>query len=365
MGIFRQVRGQEAADQILSRSLETNRLAHAYLFAGPEGVGRLTAALELAATRMCSEISSGYCGSCRDCRRVMSFSHPDVRITVPVVGSTEPDDLAALFRTRIEDGISPLSFPGNAAIAIHQVREMEKRLSMKSFEGNGHIEIFTAAHRMRIEAANALLKTLEEPPDNTVIILVSSSWRALLPTVRSRSHLVRFRRLPTEAVVSIIEEKMGITPELALKFARMSDGCPGRALIAAAGEESQDLEGGPADVLERVISGNLPSDVISMAVSLAQKLRREGTMELVTGMRACMHDIRRVARGLPPLVIDLNKLEKLRVPDDAAQEALEIFNTASERLRGNGMARVVLSAALLGLWELVSSATLSGKGSAQ
>lgn len=364
MGIFRKVIGQDAADQMLSRSLESGRLAHAYLFAGPQGTGRLTATLELAASWMCREEQQGYCGECRDCVRIFSFGHPDVRVTVPMPGNTEPDELATLFETRVKDGITPLTFGGNASISIHQVREMEQRLARKSYEGGGHMEIFTSAHRMGVEASNALLKTLEEPPADTVIVLVSSSWTVLLPTIRSRSHLVRFRRLPSETVASIVTESTGITPDLAMRLALASDGSPGTALIAAASEVSPDPEGSPAEVLKLICGMNSSSDVLSEAVALANKLKRDGAMTLVTGMRSCVHDLRRVSMGLLPLSVDPEQLRGIEVPDDAAEKALGIFDTASVRLKGNGMARVVLSAALLGVWKLVSGGRAPGEGCA-
>ncbi|MBD3276904.1 MAG: ATPase, partial [Candidatus Aegiribacteria sp.] len=84
MKLLRQVKGQERAERLLSGSFSSGRLSHAHLFAGPSGVGRLSAALELSAAWMCRESEESYCGDCRDCRRVMSFQHPDVRLTIPV-----------------------------------------------------------------------------------------------------------------------------------------------------------------------------------------------------------------------------------------------------------------------------------------
>ena len=241
---------------------------------------------------------------------------------------------------------------------------MEQRLAKRSYEGRGHMEIFTAAHKMRVEASNALLKTLEEPPEETVIVLVSSSWTALLPTIRSRSHLVRFRRLPAEKVASIVTDRTDVDPHRAGELALASDGSPGAALLAAFGDDSPGTGEDPSEVLRRVAAESSPSEVLSMAVSLAQKLKREGTMALVVGIRSFLHDLRRDSRSLSPLSSEPEQLLGIEVSDDAAEKALGIFDKASVRLKGNGMAKIVLSAALLGFWKLVSGGRAPGEGCA-
>lgn len=352
MGILREVIGQETADRLLSSSMKAGRLAHAYLFAGPSGTGRFTAALELAASWMCDSIEDGYCGKCRECTRIFEFRHPDVRVTVPRLGRTTPEELAELFSARLADGISPLSIGGNASITIDQVREMEQRLTLRSFENRGHIEIITEAHRMGIEAANSLLKTLEEPPDDTVMILISSSWSALLPTVRSRSHLIRFRRLPAESVSSIVMSRTGLGEKEALEIAMASDGSPGKALIAA----SSGMEvpaGEPVSVLTQVAACTRPSEVLTLAGTLSVKLKAEGALAIVRGLRSCIHDVRRVSLGLHPLAHVPGSLDGLAATAPAAEAAGEHFSRAEESLVRNGRVLVVLTSALLGFWREV------------
>ncbi|MBN1434575.1 hypothetical protein JW921_07435, partial [Candidatus Fermentibacterales bacterium] len=225
MRAFESVRYQDQAARLVESALESGRLAHAYVFSGPQGVGRLTAALGLAASLVCErQAGSGYCGGCRQCERVFRFDHPDVRVTVPVTGSTTEEQLLELFQRRATDGISPLEISGKGYIGIAQVRAISQRLSRRAFENRGRVEIISGAESMRVEAANALLKTLEEPPPGVHLILTTSSFSSLLPTVRSRSQLVRFRRIPAAAVARELEEKLQVDPSCAMRIAAACNG---------------------------------------------------------------------------------------------------------------------------------------------
>jgi DNA polymerase-3 subunit delta' len=350
MGILKKVRGQERADELIGSAYTSGRLAHAYLFAGPSGVGRLTAALELAAAWMCRMDDGGYCGECRDCRRVFDFQHPDVMLTIPTMGSTEPEDVAALIRTRLEDGVTPIRFEGNTRISIDQIRELQDRLSMKAYEDRGHVEIILDADRMGVEAANALLKTLEEPPEDTVLILLSSRWSALLPTVRSRAHLVRFRRLGEDIVRDILVERLGIDPRRAAELALSSDGRPGMALARADGAAREPGDHDPASVLRMIRECASVSGALSLASEVSRKLGREGSLEFCRDMQAFIHDLRRGETGMLPISHSREETVGMGLDEEACTLGMELFRKAEVRLAGNGMTNVVLGAAFTGIW---------------
>ena len=231
MRLFSTLKGQNQAKKILSSAVNSDRIAHAYILAGPDGSGRLTAALDMAKARICPDVEKGFCGKCRQCRQIDGLLHPDVRITIPKMKTTKDEDIVSLFKTRVKDGITPLRIQGNTYISIDQMRGMGHRLSRKSFEGYGYVEIIYDAHRLRREAANAILKTLEEPPDGTLIVLITSMVSGMLPTVRSRAHTVRFGRLAAAIVEELLIERTGSSAETASRLALLSDGCPGRALV--------------------------------------------------------------------------------------------------------------------------------------
>jgi DNA polymerase-3 subunit delta' len=360
MSLLKKVRGQKRADELLSRSFSKGRLAHAYLFAGPSGVGRLTAALELAAAWMCSDDEHGYCGKCRNCQRVFRFQHPDVRLTIPQTGNTEPEEIADLLQSRVDDGITPVRFQGNTRISIGQIRELQKRISMKAYEDRGHIEIIPDAERMGVEAANALLKTLEEPPDETVIILISSIWSALLPTVRSRLHLIRFRRLSDNTIRDILMDRMGLGEEEAFCIAESSDGRPGLAL--SRGDSASVVEGeyGSETVLRKLTECGTAISAVSLASEVSRKLGREGSLEFCKNMQSFIHDLRRCTLENKPLVHSSKTLQGFNISDDAFSSGMNYFRIAEKRLAGNGMAKIVLSAAFAGTWISIVS---SGKDS--
>ncbi len=355
MGFLKTVRGQSRAGELLSSSFAKGRLAHAYLFAGPTGSGRLTAALELAATWMCDVEENEYCGECRNCRRIFRFQHPDVRLTIPQAGGTDPGEIASLLQSRVDDGITPVRLQGKTRISIDQIRELQDRLSRKAFENTGHIEIILDADRMGVEAANALLKTLEEPPDETVIVLISSIWSALLPTVRSRSHLVRFRRLPGIMVRDILMDRLGLNEKEAAALAVSADGRPGIALSRAGRVAGTDGKYGPEAVLRRLSRCSTVSEVMSLAIDVSRKLGAEGTLEFCSNMMSFLHDLRRCALGKEPLVHPRDTVRGFDIRDEALSSGMNLFQTAETRLAGNGMPKIVLTAVFTGMWRVLVS----------
>jgi DNA polymerase III subunit delta' len=353
-GFLKIIRGQDRASELLGRAYREGRLAHAYLFAGPSGVGRLTAALELAAAWMCSEEEHGYCGKCRDCTRVFNFRHPDVMLTIPATGSTSPEEITALMETRMEDGISPIRLEGNTRITIDQIRELADRISRKAFENKGHIEIILDADRMGTEAANALLKTLEEPPDETVLILISAKWSALLPTIRSRTHLVRFRRLGHDAISGILTSRLGLDADTADRMSLAADGRPGIALCRANSATEGTTEGLSASVLKQLQECKSLSGVLSLASETARKLGREGALEFCKEMQSLLHDVRRTGFGLEPISGIPAGAGPIEEADGTWDRCLGLFRTAEMRLAGNGMTGIVLAAAFTGSWEAIN-----------
>jgi DNA polymerase-3 subunit delta' len=210
---FSQIVGHQKQLQALRLGLEKGRLHHAYLFLGPEGVGKKTVAFSLAQAIHCTETSADFCGRCTACVRIRNGNHPDVRVIEPLVGKKE--------------------------ISIQQVREIEKELSYRSFSGGRKIAIIDPATLMNAPAQNALLKTLEEPPLDSLIILIAVSAGALLPTVRSRCMSLSFGPLPTAVIAEYLEAQKGKTREEAKCLAALAMGSLGAAIMI---EKSELLE---------------------------------------------------------------------------------------------------------------------------
>jgi DNA polymerase III subunit delta' len=215
---FRDLIGQHHARLVLQRALESRKVSHAYLFVGPVGVGRLAAARAFAQALLCAAGGSDACGVCGPCRKVVSGTHPDLRIIAP---------------GRTETGAE------RRAVAIDQVRDLKREAAYPPYEGPWKIFIIEDTEQMRAEAANSLLKVLEEPPASIVIILLSESTEALLPTLVSRAQLVRFTLVSAKEIADALAARAGVPAERARFLAAMAGGRVGAALEAArAGEDA-------------------------------------------------------------------------------------------------------------------------------
>lgn len=190
---FNNILGQDQALSILNRAVESGRLANAYLFYGPESTGKKRTGFELARTLNCDD--SGplqSCGTCSACRRIEQGLHPDVFFLEPQTGPSSRE----------------------AAIKIDEIRELQKKLGFLPYEGRAKVVIIDGADRINPQAANAFLKTLEEPPTDTVIILITSNPQQLLPTVASRCQGIRFHHLPAPVLEQILQKQAEKDEEL-------------------------------------------------------------------------------------------------------------------------------------------------------
>ena len=191
---FEHILGHDRQKKILTRALETGHLAHAYLFAGPDGVGKRLAALALARALFCRTRQG--CGQCPACRKMEHRNHPDLHFI-------EAD---------------------GASIKIEQVRTLQRELQFKPLEADCKVALIDHAELMTAAAANALLKTLEEPPGSAFLVLLSSRPQMLLETIRSRCQLLRFARHPQERLQAVLEQKLGMESAQAHILAALSEG---------------------------------------------------------------------------------------------------------------------------------------------
>jgi len=200
---FAEIIGHRKQLEILRAALAGRRLHHAYLFLGPDGIGKRTLAVALARAIHCAEMGDDFCGRCVNCARISDGNHPDVRFIEPMADKKE--------------------------ISIQQIREFERELNYRSFTGKRKIVVIDPATLMNLSAQNALLKTLEEPPQDSLIILIAPNAGGLLPTVRSRCLPLSFAPLPRQEVAAFLQSKFGMAPADAELFAAMGMGSIGAA----------------------------------------------------------------------------------------------------------------------------------------
>ena len=202
---FKDVLGHEKPIRLLQRAIKTDKVVHSYLFLGNEGIGKKRVALQFSKALNCLEggpETGEACDHCLSCKKIERGLHPDVLLL-------EPE---------------------NQTIKVDQVRQMQRDLAYRPYEGRRRVCIIAAADRMAPNMSNILLKTLEEPPAHTVIILLANNPRLLLPTILSRCQAVRFNPLPVSLVTQWLVEKKGFDPGEAHLVASLSEGSPGKAL---------------------------------------------------------------------------------------------------------------------------------------
>ncbi|MBI3975985.1 MAG: DNA polymerase III subunit delta' [Armatimonadetes bacterium] len=220
---FRDIVGQHHAIVLLREAVRAGRMAHAYLFVGPAGVGRRSLALAFAQFLNCERPDGDGCGVCRACRRIAEGNHPDVHLL----------DIEAR-RFLIEP---PKDYKARE-IPIEQIRALRQDASYPPYEGRAKVYIVADAERLSPGAANSLLKVLEEPPPAVSIILIAESTTPLPATLLSRCQVVRCSSIPSREIERTLTEQHGVTAGRARILAALSAGRMARALALA---QSGDL----------------------------------------------------------------------------------------------------------------------------
>lgn len=214
--------GHERIISFLTSSVKSNRLAHAYLFIGPAQVGKKTVALEFAKALQCEkrEIkteSFSSCGQCQNCLLISKNQHPDVLLVE-----------AGVKILRIESRGEHLL--KSSEIKIEQSRQIQHQISLSCFLAKYKVVIIDGAEQMTSEAANCLLKTLEEPPPKSLLILISSSWQRILPTIVSRCQLIKFLPVKKDLIAKGLQS-LGFKDKLKVQQAiRICSGRPGAGI---------------------------------------------------------------------------------------------------------------------------------------
>ncbi len=337
--------GQERAVAALERALREGRVAHAYLFAGPERVGKHTLALKLAQALNCEGTAAARgeparpepsrriepCEECAPCRRIAGGIHADVQ-TVSVEEGEEGSQ---------------------KGIHVSQIREVERATALKPFEGRCRVVIIDPAEEMNAAAQNAFLKTLEEPPPQVVFALVTADESRLLPTIRSRCRRLELR-LPALSAVEAVLLARGVEAERARLLARLSRGRIGWALEAA----------GDTSLLERreellsqarALAGMSVAQRLELAERLAAEFKRkpEALFAALEAWHNWWRDVLLVQAGAEDGVAGVDRLAELR--EDAVRhdrpgvaEFVRAIGEAGRNLQENAQPRLVLETLLLG-----------------
>ena len=333
--LFEAIPGQERARDMLGHAIEKGRLASAYLFKGPPDVGKFAAAIDLVRWIKCADPKN--CdGDCHSCRLISRLNHPDIELVMPLPTEIykNPNKTAKIIEGVAADPFGRPQFNKSAKIGIDAIKDLNERLSLfPTFDG-GRWAIVRDADTMTVEASNAFLKTLEEPPENAYIILTSSRPEYLLPTIISRTQPVQFRRLSRDEIERFALSR-GIDQSEARKIAVRADGS---IAPIVAGEDKTAIEA--KRLGERVwVALFSRSDAIALEIVDAIGRDLAFTKATLGSAISFLRDHMLAQIGKKELIVNVDRIDritnaanKFRDPKPVAM-ALSFLNTKYDSLK--------------------------------
>jgi len=302
--------GQTQAVDVLRRAAAAGKLAHAYLFTGPEGVGKATCARHLAAALNCDSAPAEGCNECISCHKIEHGLHPDLL-------HIEPD---------------------GAMIKIGQVRQLEEQLSFAPHEGRCRVVLIDGADLLNLNAANALLKSVEEPRPRTLFVLVASAGHRVVPTLVSRCQRLRFVPLDADLVFQVVSRVSDAREEDRRASAVLAEGSPRRALRLIEGEQVTFIQHTVGALLRAAQS---PEMLPLFAAAADAGRDRQALQEVLEVVRVRLRDLLLCREGLADgRVVDAERLPRLqqeaaRTSRSAVLRQLRAVQEAQLALRGN------------------------------
>ncbi|MDD5701622.1 MAG: DNA polymerase III subunit [Dehalococcoidales bacterium] len=330
--------GQSKIIELFQRALIQGRLAHAYLMVGPTQVGKMTLARELAMALNCRvEIDRRPCGECVSCRKISAGKHADVMIT------------------GLNQAPAPDENKEKTEIGIEQIKDMLRTASLPPFEGEYRVYIIDEAANLSMEAANRLLKTLEEPPEKVTFILLTANAGLIPATVISRCQRLNLSRLKTDDIESLLISRYNTEPEKARLLACLSRGSPGWAIEAA--QKTSFLQE-RSEKMERVIAiiKSAYSERFAAAAQMAQQFgkKREAVYETLDAWTSWWRDLLLVKTGCTGDIINIDYRAALAEMAGAfsltqMKTAVRYILEAGEQLKLNANSRIVFENLMLSL----------------
>ncbi len=272
MNRLNDIPGQDLAKKILLNSYNRSRIASTYLFYGPDGVGKWSMAMAVAALLNCEDRVKDddgrvidACGKCRNCRAIANLIFQEMYFAVPLPPRKSdkeiPDRIREYLDIKKEEPYKIVTSTRQLTIPIECAREIKRQTSVKPTENMTRVVVFYQMEKMLASSADSLLKLIEEPPPETVIILTAIDPNNLLPTIQSRSQKIRFKPVATDDIASYLSTKYEIPEGRAGFAARLSLGSLGQALDLVSDESDSSLRQVSLLMLKEILTGNTPSAV--------------------------------------------------------------------------------------------------------
>ena len=331
-----QVYGQDHILRQLDASLKQGRQAHAYLLVGPPHVGKMTLALNLAQSVNCLQGPGAPCGQCIQCTRIRLGHHADVRILSLSQGDPEG--------------------PPRTVIGISDVKEILRQVNLKPFEGTNSVIIIDSVELMSEEAANAILKTLEEPPPQVLILLLTTDEESMLTTIRSRCRRLVLLPLAKDKMVDMLVAEHQASHQDAEMLSRLSRGCLGLAINAIndGGETRGQREEELARLMETCRSGlEIRFTYASELAGLFYRDREAVKQSLYFWLR-WWRDLLLIKEGGEGYIHNTDRQTELRLQASQLSTTeivgfIKILLETLEALVRNASARLALEVLMLGL----------------
>jgi len=371
--------GQGKIAAALATAVESSRVAHAYLFHGPEGAGKRAAAIDFACSLLCERpLQGAACRECNACSRAFKLGHPDLHVMMPAPNNVSFESVAERIKILAANPYAVVDFERRPSLDAYDAQsnkqviyskddigqELRRQMSLAPVEGGYRVAVMTDADRMRTEAANAFLKLLEEPGDRTVFVLTSDRPDRMLATIRSRCQLQRFSRLADEEVASALIDRRSLDEGAAQTLARMADGSYSRALELASNQELISTRTLVVDYLRAAYAND--SDLV---VGFAEQFNRMGRetlkffLQLTLGWLRDLLLYRTLGDEAP--IINLDQFTELRrfsenLPDARLEAMVDLVDEASRLVERNMNLRLTFIVLAQALRQAMRGESVSG-----
>lgn len=327
-GVFRMLVGNEEVKHRLESLIANQRVPNSMIFAGDEGVGKRQFASELARSLLCSASVGGLaCGVCTVCARVGTFQ-------VPAHEDKNKDEFKKVFFGGHADVGMVVHY--KRTILVDAIRDLERHANFRPYEGSARIFIVDDADKMNDESSNALLKTLEEPPSTSYIFLITSRADSLLPTIRSRSQMLRFAPVETFAIEKYLIEERGFSHDEARLAARLSRGSVGRAVSLDVEQFRRQRERVLSVVVNAIENGDRAA-MFRVAEELNDAKNKDKFEDNLSILESLIHDVWSIrVSGDPSRVVNTDIADRLaRLAGEAGRADLPAWLGEIAVLRNN------------------------------
>jgi len=319
--MFNNITAQDKAIEIIKNAIFKDKVANSYLFYGKDGVGKFTTALYFGMALNCTAPNNGLpCGKCNSCKKFLDLSHPDLlyifptpKLDITEQGMIKSESLRKEYQAYLENKKhtpwKKFYFSKSTGIQIDSIRMLEHKIILSPLEAKYKIFIIEDAHNMNVNTQNAFLKTLEEPPENTILILTTSKPQNLLPTILSRCQKIAFNPVPENAIKRELLKNPDLDDVSANIISKISNGSMEKALqLANQGfmEARKD-----ADVFLDIIYEYNNENFFTFLKNFKSSAKNELLIELINFLIVWIYDVSNVMNNRNN-VINVDKIPMLK-----------------------------------------------------